>query len=115
MLPARYLEPWEVLEVDLQRIPTTSEASIEYLLLVVDKASLFLLAYLLPSKEAHGVDRLLLDLCRTFGVRSFIRADGGGEFTATVMEHLCRWLKVNIEYGPADHPRGQGSVKRVGA
>ena len=31
------------------------------------------------------------------------------------MEHLCRWLKVKIDYGPADHPRGQGSVERVGA
>ena len=115
MLPARFLEPWEVLEVDLQRIPNTSEAGNEYLLLVVDKASRFLFAYPLPSKEALGVARLLLDLCLTFGVPSFIRADGGGEFTAPVMEHLCRWLKVKIDYGPADHPRGQGSVERVGA
>ena len=62
----------------------------EYLLLVVDKASKFPFAYPLPSKEAHGVARLLLDLCLTFGVSWFIRADGGGELTAAVMEHLCR-------------------------
>ena len=115
MLPARFLEPWEVLEVDLQKFPNTSDAGNEYLLLVVDRASRFPFAYPLPSKEAHGVARLLLDLCLTFGVPSFIRADGGGEFTAAVVEHLCRWLKVPIKFGPADHPRGQGSVERAGA
>ena len=41
MLPARYLEPWEVLEVDLKVTPNTSEAGNEYLRLVVDKASRF--------------------------------------------------------------------------
>ena len=56
----------------------------------------------------------MLDLCLTFGVPSFIMADGRGEFTAAVIEHLCRWLKVPIEFGPADHPRGQGSVERAG-
>ena len=59
--------------------------------------------------------RVLLDLCLTFGVPSFIRASGGGEFTATVIEHLCGWLKVPIEFGPADHSRGQGSVERAEA
>ena len=85
MLPARFLEPWEVLEVDLQRFPNTSEAGNEYLLLVVDKASKFLFGYPLPSKEAHGVARILLDLCLTFGAPSFTMADGGGEFTAAVI------------------------------
>ena len=54
MLPTRYLEPWEVLEVDLPRTPNTSETGNEYLLLVVDEASRFLFAYPLPSKEAQG-------------------------------------------------------------
>ena len=88
MLHARYLEPWEVLEVDLRRIPNTSEAGNEYLLLAVDKTSRFLFAYPLTSKEAHRVARLLLDLCLTFEVPSFVRADGGDEFMSTVMEHL---------------------------
>ena len=103
-----------MLEVDLQKVPNTSEAGNEYLLLGIDKASKFPFAYPLPSKEAHGV-RLLLDLCFTFVVPSFVRADSGGEFTAAVMEHLCRWLRVPKKFGPADHLKGQGSVERVGA
>ena len=48
------------------------------MLLVVDKASKFPFAYPLPSKDAHEVARLLLDLCLIFGVPSFIKVDGGG-------------------------------------
>ena len=75
MLRARYLEPWEVLKVDLLRITNTSETDKEYLLLVVDKASRFPFAHPLPSKEDRGVARLLLDLCLTFIVPSFVRPD----------------------------------------
>ena len=103
------------MEVDLQRIPNTSGASNEFLLLTFDKASRFLFVYPLPLQGAHAVVRLLLCLCLTFGVPSFIRADGGGEFTATVIKHLCRWLRVQKDFGRADHPRSQGSVERVGA
>ena len=68
MLPSRFLEPLEVLEVDLQKFPNTSEARNEYLLLVVDKSSKFPFAYPLPSKKAHGVAHLLLDRCLTSGM-----------------------------------------------
>ena len=80
----------------------------------MDKAFWFLFVYYLPSKEAKGIARLLLDLCLTFEVPSCIRADRGGEFTATVTEYLYRWIKVQINFGPADHPRGQDSVERAG-
>ena len=81
---------------------------------MVDRASPFLFAYHIPSKEAHGVARLLLDLRMTFGVFSYIRADGGGEFTASETKHLCCWRKVNLHYRPADHPRGQGDLEEAG-
>lgn len=32
---------------------------------------------------------------------------------ADVVQHLCRWLEALIEYVPADHPRSQGTVKRL--
>ena len=78
MLPARFLEPGDVLEVDLQRFPKTSEAGNKCCFLVEGTASKFVFEYPLPSKKGHGVARTLLDLCLTFGVPSFMRADGGG-------------------------------------
>ena len=114
MLPGRAIEPWEVLEVDLMRIGTQSLAGNKYLLLVVDKASKFPFAFPLPSKQAEGVARHLMQLCLTLGIPKMIRYDGGGEFDARCIEHLCKWVRAYIHYGPADHPRAQGSVKRLG-
>ena len=113
MLPARFLSPWEVLEMDLQEMRMPSETGNHILLLVVDRATRFPFAFPLPSKEAIGVARNLLQLCLTFGVPVSIRSDGGSEFTAAVVQHLCRWLRATIDFGPADHPRGQGTVERL--
>ena len=53
-------------------------------------------------------------MCLTFGVPKAISCDGGAEFGAQVVRHLCRWLKADIRSGSADHPRGQGAVERLG-
>eukprot|EP00752_Nemacystus_decipiens_P016638 g14878.t1 len=37
-----------------------------------------------------------------------------GENVARVMQHLCTWMKVSLDYGPVNHPRGQGAVERTG-
>ena len=114
MMPARLLQPWEVLEIDIQDMKVTSDKNNRYLLVVVDRASKFLAAFPLPSKEAIGVSRKLLDLILMFGLPLSIRCDPGGEFTAEVMQHLCRWLRVSLDYGPANHSRAQGAVERLG-
>lgn len=54
--------------VDLQKLPNTSEAGNEHLLLAVYEASRFPFAYPPLSKEANGVARLLLGICLAFGV-----------------------------------------------
>ena len=53
--PARAVEPWEILEVELLRIGTTSLAGNEYILLAVDKASKFPFAFPIPTKRAEGI------------------------------------------------------------
>ena len=101
--------------MDLQEMRMPSETGNHILLLVVDRATRFPFAFPLPSKEAINVARNLLQLCLIFGVPVLIRSGGGSEFTAFVLQHLCRWLRATIDYGPADHPRGQGAVERLGA
>lgn len=44
-----------------------------------------------------------------------IRSDGGEEFIVEVVDHVCRWLKADINYGASNYPRGQEPVKRAGA
>ena len=100
--------------MDIQDMTVTSDKGNRYLLVVVDRASKFLTAFPLPTKEAVGVSRKLLRLLLTFGLPLSIRCDPGGEFVTDVMEHLCRWLRVSLDHGPTNHPRTQGVVERLG-
>lgn len=36
-----------------------------------------------------------------------------GEFTAAVVKHLCTWLNVSLDHGPADFARGQGAAECI--
>ena len=100
MLPSRFLKPWEVLEMDINGMGARSEE--------------FLFAYPLPNKIAENVAKKLLELLLTFGIPLSLRSDSGTEFAAEVVQHLCKWLHVTIDYGPTDHPRAQGAVERLG-
>lgn len=77
-MPARFLRPWEVLEMDIQGLKQESRAGNRYLLVVVERASRFLFVYPLPSKGALGVSRKLSELMLTFGVPLSIQSDAGG-------------------------------------
>ena len=65
MLSARFVKSWEVLEMDTHNMGVRSEAGNKYLLVVMDRSSKFLFAYLLPNKN---VAKKLLELLLTFGV-----------------------------------------------
>ena len=56
----------------------------------------------------------LLELLLLFGIPPALLHDPGTEFTAEVVQHLCKWLNVTIDYGPTGHPRAQGAVERLG-
>ena len=113
-LSARFLQAWEVLEIDIHDMGARSEAGNKHLLVIVDRASKFPFAYPLPIKTADNVAKKLLELLLTFGIPLSLRSDPGTEFTAEVVQHLCKWLNVTIDYGSTDHPRAQGAVERFG-
>ncbi|CAM9973671.1 unnamed protein product [Choristocarpus tenellus] len=114
MLPAKFLEPWDILEMDLQDVGHISTKGKKYMLIVIDRASRFPFAFPMASKDATGVATNVLELCLTFGIPLSIRSDAGGDFTGDVMSHLCRLLKVPINYGPTGNSRGQGGVENMG-
>lgn len=113
MLPAKFIELWEVVDRDSQDMEITSPSDNRYLLSMVDKATRFLCAYPTKTKEADVVANYPLDLCLAFGTPAYIRSDRRGKFNAEVFNHICRWLNVDINYGPADNPRGKDAVERV--
>ena len=67
-----------------------SNAGIRHLLVIVDRASTFLLACPLESTDNVAVARKLLELLLTFGVPMSIRSDAEGDFTAKVVLHSCK-------------------------
>ena len=79
-----------------------------------DRARKFLFRYPLASKGYLEVSRKLVNLMLTFCVPQSIRSDRGGEFTAQVVGHLCRWLNIAPNHGPADFARSQGAAERMG-
>ena len=114
MMPARLLQPCEGLQMDIQDMKVKSDKGNQYLLVVVDRGSKFLAAFPLPARDALSVSRKLLGLLLTFGVMFSIRADMESENIARVMQHLCNWLKISLDYGPVNHPREQVAVQRMG-
>ena len=78
MLPARFLREWKVLEMDILDMKVVSSKGNRYLLVVVDRASKFLFALALPTKETVGVSRKLLELILISGYRCRSAATRGG-------------------------------------
>ena len=114
ILPSRFLRLGEVVSVDSQDMGVKSDADNKLLLVAVDKAGKSLFAFPLHTKEAIGVAGKLLEVMLTSGLPLYVRSHPGPEFTAAVMQHLCKWLNATIAYGPADHSRAQGTVERLG-
>ena len=100
--------------MDIQDFHQVSSNGNRYMRVVVDRASTFLFEYPLASKGALEVSRKLMELILTSGVPQSIKSDGGEEFTAKEVGHLCRWLNVTLTHGPADFGRSQGAAERMG-
>ena len=97
MLPARFLKPWEVLEMDIYDIGVRSEAGNKYLLVVVDRANKILFTYPLPNKTTGNVAKKLLELLLALGIPLSLRSDGGTEFTAEVVLYAATMAPQTIQ------------------
>ena len=76
--------------MDIHKMGARSEAGNRDLLVIMDRASKFLFAYPLPNKTAENVAKKLLEVLLTFGIPLSLRSDPGTEFTAEVVQHLCK-------------------------
>lgn len=56
------------------------------------------------QREALGVNERMIGLLLKLEVPR-LRGRLRGEFTAEVMRHLMRWLKVSLDFRQANHPR----------
>lgn len=101
------------LQIDfLGEFPETKKGN-KYILTVVDTFSRYLFAEALPTKEALGVSRALVDRVIPFtGVPENIQSDNEKEFTGLVLEGTCRLLNTHHHTVINYHPQAQGVVER---
>ena len=97
MLPARFLKPWEVLEMDIHDMGARSEAGNKHILVLVDRASKFLFVCPLPNETAKNAAKKLLVLLLNYGIPLSLRSDPSTEFTPETIQHLCKWLNATID------------------
>lgn len=77
MLPARFLQPWEVLAI-LQDMKVTFSSGDRYLLVVVDRRTKVLAAFPLSSKKViEGRRKIPNKALLSFGLSLSIRCDPG--------------------------------------
>lgn len=114
MLPAKFLLPWDILEIYVQGLQQLSSQGNRYNLVLFDQAGKFLFTYSLSNKEDIGVAQSLLDLLVTCGLTQSSRSDDSGELTAKVQEHTCHRLRASLDYRAADHTRRRRAVERRG-
>ena len=114
MMPGRAVKPWETVEVDIWPMGTPSRAGIKYVLLVVNRASRLPFGFSLPFKGTKDVAWSFPNVCLAFGAPRNFCNDGKKEVWLEILKSFHHWLKARIDFGPADHSRGQGVIERFG-
>ena len=94
--------PFDHVAMDFIVVSKTSERGFNYILLILDIASRFVLLRALKSKEAQEVAWVLLLVFSDFGFPKILQCDNDRSFINTVMEKLretaeFKWRKI-MEY-----------------
>jgi len=113
--PARSISaslPGDHLQIDLAQLPQSSEGY-NYILVVVDLFSSFVL--LRPMKDKQGITaaNALWDIICTIGPPKILQSDNGSEFRNQITNTLCRLTGIPQHFISAYNPRSDGKVERT--
>ena len=105
--------PWELVCVDLVKMPTSQEG-MKYILTVICGFLKFAFALAVPSKKAQVIAQVWID--RVFSVFGFPRqlhSDRGKEFVNEVLKEMLAVLGVKQSLTTAYHPQGNAYAERI--
>ena len=105
--------PWKKIAVDVAGPFTRTKRGFKYLLTVIDYATRYPEAIPLKRVDAETTAQALLDLFSKFDVPAEIVSDNGKNFTAKMMEHLLKALKIHHIKTSPYHPEANGLVERL--
>ena len=106
------VQPWHTVSLDLLKLPRTNSGC-NYLLVVVDHFSRFVVLVPLQEKSATSVARAFISnvIC-PFTTPEVILTDNGSEFNNSVLEEICRQYNITKCNVVARHPASNGLVER---
>lgn len=84
-----------------------------YILVVVDRASRFVFAYVSKFKDSMDVARTPLETSPRSGVPLSTTSDKGGETVDGGVTPLYRWVGVQLNDGLVDRPRDQAAAEKM--
>jgi transposase InsO family protein len=104
--------PADHFQIDLAELPESLEGH-NYLLVVVDVFTGFVMLKPLVNKEASTVARALWEICCVIGLPRILQSDNGSEFSNKIINCLCRLTGVHRRFIAPYNPRADGKVERA--
>ena len=113
--PARSITatlPGDHYQIDLAELPTSLEGH-NFLLVLVDVFTGFVVLKAIENKEAATVARAVWEICCVIGIPKILQCDNGKEFSNKIVNALCRLTGINRRFIAAYNPRSDGKVERT--
>ena len=105
--------PWEMVVVDILKVPMSSKGS-QYLLVIQDYFSKLPFAIPLPDWKAERIVQALKDQVFTLvGPSHRLHSGQGRNFESYILLELCKAFGVTKSHTAPYHPMGDGLVERM--
>jgi hypothetical protein len=111
LIPIHAMYPFDHISMDLADFPT-SESGNNFLLVIVDLATMFCLLRALPNKTALTVARALWQVFCDFGVCKILQSDNGSEFVNAVISTLVSHCAIDQRFSACYNPRANGAAEK---
>ena len=105
--------PFEFLQIDLKgKLPQTPAGN-EYMMVVYDYFTKYIVAVPLPNKRTETVtEAFIKHFVLIYGVPCSLCSDQGSEFESRLLQETCRQLHIEKVRTYVAHPKSNGGVER---
>ena len=105
-------KPFQVVSIDMLKLPLSHDKN-NYLLVMVDHFSRYVILHSLKDKSAISVARAIIDslICR-FTTPNILISDNGGEFVNEILNNICKHYSIQKLTVLPYHPASNGLVER---
>ena len=106
-------KPWELVAVDVLKVPLSTSGN-QYLLVVQDYFSKWPFAKALSNQKAETIVQILRDdIFSLVGPPKRLHSDQGRNFESCILTSLCKAFGVKKSHTTPYHPMGDGLVERM--